>query len=104
MMGHVEPAKSCKSLDVKKPYRVDTFEKINSNYADEQVLLATLFDISDLVQIRVYLPSRIQASRFSDDFIKGYNSCPTSDKMYLIYNGMCGRCIDVEFASVDNSA
>lgn len=102
-MGHVEAAKSCKMLDIKKPYRVDGLDKIQSNFADDQVLIASLFD-SDLGQIRVYLPPRIQASRFSDEFIKSYNSCATSEKMFLIFNGMCGRCIDVEFVTADVAA
>jgi hypothetical protein len=87
-------------LNVKQPYRVESIEKIQSNFADEQVLLATLYD-SDLGQIRVFLPSRIQASKFSDEFVTSYNASSTACKMFLIFNGMLGRCIDVEFVNAD---
>lgn len=96
-MGHIVPAVSCKTLIPDRPHRVMKFEKVNSNFSDEQVMIATLMLDDQPAQIRVFLPSRIQASMFSDVFINAYNSSAIQDKMMLVYKGMAGKCINVEF-------
>jgi hypothetical protein len=43
----------------------------------------------------VFLPSRISADEFSDEDLEKYNS--EDPTVYLVYKGMLGRAINVEF-------
>jgi hypothetical protein len=96
-MAHIQAAVSCKTLVPKMSYRVVTLQKVKSNFSDDMVLIATLQSDDVEGYVRVFLPSRIEAARFTEDFIEAYNKCVAADKFSLIFNGMVGRCIDVQF-------
>lgn len=98
VVGQLVRSVSCKTLTVDRPYKVLAFEKMLSNFVENQtVMLATLTSEGQLAPIKVYLPSRFGAEHFSDEFVEKYNKCVDAEKWSLVYKGMCGRCIVINF-------
>lgn len=90
---------SCKLLIENKPYRILKLEKSKSSFTDgKKYFIATLELENVYNELRVFLPPRFDANKFTDTFINYYNNvAPISDKMFLIFKGMKGKYIDVDF-------
>jgi hypothetical protein len=93
--GKIESVKSCKELTINKKYVVLKLEKFESKFGGER-MIAVLKD-SDK-RIKVYLPSRMSGEDFDDTEIEKYNSKEPS--CYLVYKGLQGRSIDIEFVDM----
>jgi hypothetical protein len=78
-------------------YQVLNLERVDSNYGEqhEKSIIATLVYTVDNSIVKVFLPSRVDASTFTDDELASYNE--SEKNMYLYYHGMIGRCIHVTF-------